>query len=140
MGYDLMGCNAKNEKGESFRNNIWWWRQLWTYTCIHCSKTLNEKDIDAGCWNDGKKIVNPKADKIAKNLQETIDDGTALTYEKEIKNLMKLAKAHNKKLSKKLTFEQRFKETDHNENYPFSVKNLKEFIEFCKNSGGFNIY
>ena len=26
------------------------------------------------------------------------------------------------------------------ENYPFSVENVKEFADFCKDSGGFTIY
>ena len=32
-----------------------------------------------------------------------------------------------------------YEKKNHNGNYPFSVDNVKEFSEFCKNSGGFTI-
>ena len=31
MGFDLSGLNPKNETGEYFRNNVWWWRPLAQY-------------------------------------------------------------------------------------------------------------
>ena len=89
MGFDLSGCNAKNEKGDYFRNNVWWWRPLWNYVCINCDKTLNEKEKEAGGWNNGSKIPAFKAEKIATKLKETIDSGKAKTYEKEYKKHLK---------------------------------------------------
>ena len=32
-----------------------------------------------------------------------------------------------------------YAETDYRANYPFSIENVKEFIEFARNSGGFRI-
>ena len=31
MGMDVYGTEPKNEKGEYFRNNVWWWHPLWSY-------------------------------------------------------------------------------------------------------------
>lgn len=153
MGMDLHGENPKNQKGEYWRNNIWWWRPLWTYICVNCSNILDEKDKEAGGWNDGKKIVGPKADKIAKKLQETIDNGTAAKYEKEymksLKEMKKIDCIHCNGTGKRNDEHVKGKCNGCNgtgktdpfaKSYPFSVENLKEFIEFAKNSGGFRIY
>ena len=31
MGMDVYGREPENEKGEYFRNNVWWWHPLWMY-------------------------------------------------------------------------------------------------------------
>ena len=31
MGMDVFGLAPKEEKGEYFRNNVWWWRPLWDF-------------------------------------------------------------------------------------------------------------
>jgi hypothetical protein len=31
MGFDVYGKSARSEKGEYFRNNVWWWRPLAEY-------------------------------------------------------------------------------------------------------------
>ena len=33
MGFDLYGLAATSENGAYFRNNCWWWRPLWNFTC-----------------------------------------------------------------------------------------------------------
>ena len=39
----------------------------------------------------------------------------------------------------KRKWDQLYDKKNFNGNYPFSVDNVKEFSEFCKNSGGFTI-
>jgi len=136
MGFDLEGQNAKNEEGEYFRNNIWWWRNLWRFVTIHCDKILTDKEKDYGNWNEGKKIVKPKAEKIVKRLKETISNGKALEFETAVKKAQEKAKSNNKKLKGGVTDN----EYDFRENYPFTVENLKAFIKFVENSGGFRIF
>ena len=31
--------------GLYFRNNVWWWRPLWTYVVVICDDILSDKDI-----------------------------------------------------------------------------------------------
>jgi hypothetical protein len=31
MGMDVYGKAPTVEEGKYFRNNLWWWRPLWTY-------------------------------------------------------------------------------------------------------------
>ena len=122
MGYDLYGIKAKNKKGEYFRNNIWWWRPLWIFTCNVAGNLFTENNQMAGGSNSGYKIPAKKTEKLAILLKESIKDGRAKTYANLNK---KNAKENKDRLSNM---------------YPFTVKNLKEFIEFVENSGGFEIY
>lgn len=133
MGFDLYGLAATSENGAYFRNNCWWWRPLWNFTCKHCDRILTEKQRDGGHFNDGTKIGAKMSIKIADKLQETIDNGLAAQEEKENKKGTKEAKKHNKKLKHG---NPRY---DWQEAYPFTIENVKEFIVFCRESGGFTI-
>ena len=102
--------------------------------------------MEKGCWNNNETINKTKANKIAKRLQELIDSGEAKKFELEINKRYKKAKEHNNKVRKQYPqpippekFNKYFSKLNHNENYPFSVENVKEFIEFCENSHGFEI-
>ena len=122
MGFDLVGIKAKSEKGKYFRNNVWYWRPLWTYICDECDDILTVKEAEAGTYNDGVKITKAKAEKIAKRLQKRIDDGSVDLH----------------KAGYDGTVEQVNDEWAGN--YPFSVENVIDFIQFCEESGGFEIY
>ena len=133
MGFDLHGLAATSKNGSYFRNNVWWWRPLWNFTCKHCNSILTEKKRDSGHFNNGIKIGPKIAIKIANKLQETIDNGLAAQEEKKNKKGIKEAKKHNKKLK---SSDPKY---DWGVYYPFTVENVKEFIVFCHESGGFII-
>lgn len=134
MGFDLHGLNALSEKGEYFRNNCWWWRPLWNFVCKHCNNILTDKQQKSGEFNDCIKIGPKMSIKIADKLQETIVNGIATQEEKDNKKGIKEAKKHNKKVDLKNPISRDWREA-----YPFTVENLKEFIQFCRDSGGFTI-
>lgn len=117
----------ENNPGVYFRNNVWWWRPLWDFVCSYCDDILNEKDIEAGNYNDGKKISKNKAEKIAKRLFELIKTGVVDEYE---------AKHEEER-------EEKEKSKDRNvqffANYPFEKENVERFAIFCQESGGFEI-
>lgn len=135
MGFDIYGVKAKNDKGEYFRNNVWWWRPLWDYvTKIGLEeKILTPKDCEKGFFNDGEKISEAKAEKLAIALTKSIKDGRAKKRNDAIKEEAKRIKEANKGLN--------FGDKGYQwgGDYPFSITNLKEFITFIKNSGGFQI-
>ena len=125
MGMDVVGINPKSEKGEYFRNNCWWWRPLWRYVCENCEDILTEEDMEAGHYNDGKKIDDDKAKKIASKLESLIKDGSVDKYEKE----------HTKDNERwKNNPQMKFRS-----NYPFERSNVERFKKFCEESGGFMI-
>ena len=113
--------------GTYFRNNVWWWRPLWEYTCHECQDFMSDDDMQHGAYNDGHKYSATKAKKMAKRLQDAIDKGRVKKYEKEWT-------LDQEKLS-----ESDDKETKFLSNYPFDEANVKRFVAFLKECGGFQI-
>lgn len=136
MGFDLHGLKATSETGDYFRNNCWHWRPLWAFVCKHCKDILTEKQQNGGSFNDGTKVGAKMSIKIADRLQETIDNKIAIQETKDNKKGIKEAKKHNKTLN----FKNPPSDRDWRDAYPFTIENLKEFIQFCRDSGGFEIY
>ena len=82
MGMDVMGNNPKSERGEYFRNNVWWWRPLWEY-CCEVDSTLHYR-VPNGHSNDGDGLkTHEECLALADLLLESLADGSALTYIKE---------------------------------------------------------
>ena len=79
MGMDVIGKNATTERGEYFRNNVWWWRPLWDY-CVAvyepCSKIL-------GHSNDGDGLCAEESLKLRAALLKEIESGRCAAYAKE---------------------------------------------------------
>ena len=109
--------------GVYFRNNVWFWRPLWSFVCGACDDILTRKDVEQGCYNDGHKISKTKSKRIASRLRKYLEDGHVDAYESW----------YARKVSQ-------LKDDDCNRNYPFSIDNVKEFERFCEHSGGFQIY
>ena len=121
-------CKSKWEwqeanDGAYFRNNVWWWRPLWSFVCSICDDILTEKDMEKGGWNDGHKISKTKSKKIASRIRSHIKDGQVKEYESY----------YTKKVAQ-------LDDKDWNKHYPFSIDNVKQFERFCEHSGGFEIW
>lgn len=114
MGMDISGKAASSETGKYFRNNYWWWRPLARYIeAMH-------PDLYAKCkyWesNDGKGLNAEDAHALGKRLILDADmgrvDAYALTRDDDLPR----------------------------DKYPFSTQNVREFGEFARDSGGFEIW
>ena len=142
--------------GVYFRNNVWWWRPLWNFVTGVCDDILTEKDMEQGAWNDGHKISKTKAGKVAKRLYSLIESGRVKEYEEGYKeHLASLEQidcdtcdATGKRQEPPKTgagdvecngCEGTGKKDDWEKSYPFSEENVREFANFCLNSGGFTI-
>tara|TARA_Y100001938_G_scaffold117628_1_gene162343 strand:- start:392 stop:889 length:498 start_codon:yes stop_codon:yes gene_type:complete len=112
--------------GVYFRNNVWWWRPLWDFVCMHCEFMTDEQKM-GGAYNDGKLIDQETAAKIGTKLEILLEDGTVKRWEKHIKT-------RNEDLAKDNDKDKRFMS-----NYPFSQDNVESFAKFCLESGGFEI-
>lgn len=75
MGMDVYGKNPKNEKGEYFRNNVWWWRPLWEYCCAVAEEVIPNHVAEHGHYNDGAGLDEDGAIALAKILNEELESG-----------------------------------------------------------------
>jgi hypothetical protein len=149
-----MRLYERDNPGYYFHNNVWYWRPLWQYVCNMCEDILTIHDAERGMWNDSHLIPKTKAKKIAKRLEKSIKNGDLKEWEKERKkHLQELGMVEcnicegigyrnldDSTVSTVCNACNGKKERPHfDTNYPWDRENLKDFIEFCKNSGGFEI-
>ena len=151
--------------GAYFRNNVWWWRPLWNFVCNTCDDFLTDKDMDFGHSNDNHFINKSKSLKIAKKLQSFVDDGTVDKVQKINEKIREESKKKNHELQVKIDelndkviketgkelapidypnkykkqWDKLYAQRDWDASYPFHKDNVVNFIQFCKESGGFYI-
>lgn len=158
--------NVFTDDSSYFRNNVWWWRRLWEFTTTHCGDILNKEDILLGQSNNCHRISKKKALALSKRLDERIEDGTAAQFEADVNAYIEeeekkeekaraalfakhnckdedafrklIAATTNQEESRKL-WDEYHATTSWGASYPFSVKNVRSFAKFCKESGGFEI-
>jgi len=151
--------------GIYFRNNVWWWRPLADLVIKLC-KLLDEKQKEHLHDNGGYEYNEATANYIADTLEAFVKSPVAKRTEIAHKKQMKKADAYNKKVQIKLDalrvdaiaktgnkniaprdypkdlndkWESIYRERDYTANYPFALKNVKEFIQFLRQCGGFTV-
>ena len=151
--------------GIYFRNNVWGWRPLANFIIEKCD-WLTEEQKERLHDNSGFEFSQHEAITIADTIQKKVDDGTANAREEVNRREMKVAEEWNKgihaqqeeleKEVKKETgdaklvpydypehFKKKWddlqKQIDRNDSYPFREANVKEFICFLRECGGFQI-
>lgn len=154
-------------KGVYFRNNVWWWRRLADYILDH-TKCVDEADFEKWQTNDGHEVDAETAEQIANQLEHLMETGHTQKYKQEIDDEIKKAEEHNNKVEQMLSelrlevakvtgkdaekiapadypnplkekWHKIIDQQDYRANYPFSIDNVRQFIEFARNSGGFRI-
>lgn len=80
MGMDVFGTAPTTERGEYFRNNVWWWRPLWNY-CIEVAPELTSEV--SGEYNDGDGLNAEGAIALSNILFEKIGRGHTAQYQKD---------------------------------------------------------
>jgi len=93
MGMDVMGMNATSEKGEYFRNNVWWWRPLWDY-CLNEHGDIAGQ-VEHGHSNDGDGLDGENSRTLGLRLLEDVKTGRAAeykqTYDKALSELPRVS-------------------------------------------------
>ena len=110
MGMDVIGKNPVSEAGEYFRNNVWWWKPLWSYCGVVAPELC---DGIEGNFNVGDGLDEEGAIALAEALQSEIDSGHTLLIQVEIQK--------------------------EDLEYYFSVENVQGFVNFLFDCGGFEI-
>lgn len=154
MGMDVFGKAPRSEKGEYFRNNVWWWHPLWSY----CEEVVPDiaGQVEYGHSNDGDGLDAEAAVELAQRLQAAIDAGATAQYAAERQSALaalpgevcSICGGTGSRQEPPLigpgpipcngcngTGQVRPWET----NYPFEVANVQEFAEFLQDCGGFAI-
>ena len=151
--------------GDYFRSNVWWWRPLAGYV-IQYTGCVSEEDAEKWSYNDGHEVDEETAIQISNQLNALIKQGHTKAYEKGYEDERKKEEKHNDKVEKELEKfcqsvkdklgkadlapadfpkedkdegERIYRKRKSGASYPFSVKVVKEFADFCKHSGGFRI-
>ncbi len=150
MGMDVDGKAPTSDVGKYFRNNIWWWRPLWQY-CCEVAPELTGK-VKYGESNDGDGLEAEDSKALAFRLKGAVAEGHTKRYENahkarldalpdEVCDLcdgtgtrpdMVVKDGCNKcigegKVRPIATF------------YPFTEDNVKEWVLFLEDCGGFEI-
>ena len=163
--FELSNQYEADNVGVYFRNNVWWWRPLADLVCKLCDH-LTDKQKSFLQSNDGYEYSEATALKIADTLEAFVKSPQAKRTEQEHKKAMKKADAHNKRVNNKLDalrmdaiaitnnkdiaprdypkdlkdkWDRIYAEHDHTASYPFALKNVKEFIKFLRECGGFTV-
>ena len=119
-----------SETGGYFRANVWWWRQLWNFTCQICDDVMTDNDKEAGDSNSGIEISEETCMKMLPIMNAAILSKRHEEFEALVtKQIEECPKEENGFYS------------DENfwANYPFSAKFFEEFTTFVERSGGFTI-
>ena len=151
--------------GVYFRNNCWWWRPLAYFITEHCDWLTTEQK-ESLQNNSGFEFSHHEAGTIADTLQKKVDDGSAAEREEVNKREMAVAEEWNKGINAQqgAVGEEAKKETgnknivpydypadlkkkwddlqkseDRKAHYPFAERNIKEFIVFLRECGGFQV-
>ena len=153
MGFDLFGVEPLNEKGEYFRNNMWHWPPLWDYVQKETG-ILTDEEYDGGLRHDGYVISGEKAQAIAEKLNELIESGKTEEFIQARSETIDALPdevcewcdgkglRHPGHLLGKgpcLACNGTGKKRPLISNYAMDLENVKDFIEFCRFSGGFQI-
>jgi len=174
MGMDVYGNKPKTDKGEYFRNNVWWWHPLWDYVYSVAADLIPESVYDHGHSNSGAGLGARDAKKLGKLLLDEIEFGRTAKYEndyrqhlanlplevctwcngvgirtdrvgveggmpsKELDEATAIALGRTHGTCNGCNGEG--KTQPWSANYPFSVENVRQFAEFCIESGGFKIW
>ena len=150
MGMDVYGNKPKSEKGDYFRNNVWWWRPLWNYCHTSAPELIDKDTYVSGTYNDGAGLNAMKAAKLGVKLLTLIENGNCATYKRERDLYLESipdevcdnCNGNNRGNSKKKdcrACKGKGARESWERHYPFDIENVKEFAEFCIESGGFKI-
>ena len=142
--YEKVNC------GYYFRNNCWWWRPLWNYCYAVADDIISDELFDSGHSNSGAGLNDKDAKELGQRLLWEINNGHTIQYQASYQQYLDdlpddvctFCNGNNRgknKMKDCTRCNGTGKSTNFNKHYPFDIDNVKEFAEFCIQSGGFEI-
>lgn len=147
MGMDVYGRAPKSEKGEYFRSNIWGWPTI--LDAIADTGVLPEDMVEHMAYNDGAGPNDEQAialaDALDKKLASMNPEGTFISEDSKYAKvgtatvateLAKMLGEQGNELSRITVSGGGVDEATFSANVEF----IRDFSEFCRQSGGFNVW
>jgi hypothetical protein len=134
MGMDVYGRDPKSEEGEYFRANIWSWRPI--HELIEKANVLPPKMVEDMGFNDGAGPSEEQALLLAaaiENMIDGMDDDNTFMLSSEVDGpVAALLQALNSQGVEIVS--------PRGPVYQAEVAHVREFVEFCRASGGFEVW
>lgn len=133
MGMDVYGRNPKTKDGEYFRANIWSWRPI--HELIEKANVLPQKMLEDMAFNDGAGPDAEQALLLAYQLEHMLEG-------MENDNTFILSSEVDGPIAAMLSS---FKDqgidiiSPRGPVYQADVAHVREFVQFCRESGGFEV-
>jgi len=135
MGMDVYGRNPSTEAGKYFRASVWSWRPIHDIICELCSDLFDQEMLDSLGYNDGN---GPETQEICTEMAVRFENWMEHNAEGRIieQNAIRTDE-HGRCLSQE--------DVEKNEKPSFSPyrvedDHLKEWIEFMRHCGGFQVH
>jgi hypothetical protein len=134
MGMDVWGKNPKSEVGEYFRATVWSWRPI--HELIEKANVLPQNMVEDMSFNDGAGPEEELALLLAYQLEQMVkgmeDENTFMLSDEVDGPVAALLSALNEGGVEIIS--------PRGPVYSASVSHVRKFIEFIKQSGGFEVW
>ena len=133
MGMDVYGREPKSEAGVYFRANIWSWRPI--HELIEQANVLPQNMVEDMSYNMGAGPNSEQALLLAAQLDAMLDgmnDEHEFMLSSEVDGPVAVLLAQMQSEGIELV-------SPRGPVYSADVSHVREFVEFCKNSGGFQV-
>jgi len=134
MGMDVYGKNPESTEGVYFRANIWSWRPI--HELIEKANVLPPKMVEDMGFNDGAGPDREQALLLAasmENMVDGMDDENTFVLSSEIDGPVAALISHLKSEGVDII-------SPRGAVYQADVSHVKEFVKFCRASGGFEVW
>jgi hypothetical protein len=134
MGMDVYGRAPKSDAGEYFRANVWSWRPI--HELIEKTRVLPPEMVYEMSFNDGAGPNNTQALLLADALEEMtkkMDDDNTFMLTSEIDGPVAAILSQFQEQGMQIV-------SPRGPVYQAEVSHVREFIEFCRESGGFEVW
>ena len=132
MGMDVFGVNPKSEAGKYFRANIWSWRPI--HELIEKANVLPPHIVEGMAFNDGVGPNEEQALLLAAQMETMLDgmdnDHTFMLTDEIDGPVAELMDSIRRSGATIVT---------DGPAYQAEVAHVREFITFCRESGGFEV-
>ena len=133
MGMDVFGVNPKSEAGKYFRANIWSWRPI--HELIEKANVLPPEMVEGMAFNEGVGPNEQQALLLAAQLEtmlDGMDDDNTFMLSDEIDGPVAAMLSQFKEQGIDII-------SPRGPVYQAEVAHVREFITFCRESGGFEV-